>query len=101
GPINRFSGTVAFHGHAHGGTHEGRTATGIPVLNVSIPVLRRAHPEEPPFVIWEAKREPGATEAGEQPSRTSATLGGAATKGGKAVLKPQRRKDAEEKAGEV
>jgi Icc-related predicted phosphoesterase len=31
--------TVAFHGHAHHGTLEGRTEGGVPVYNVSLPVL--------------------------------------------------------------
>jgi hypothetical protein len=30
-----------FHGHAHNGILEGKTSTGIPVYNVSAPVLRK------------------------------------------------------------
>lgn len=63
GPINRFSVAAAFHGHAHGGTHEGRTTGGTPVFNVSIPVLNRAHPGKPPFKIWEIKREAASEES--------------------------------------
>jgi Icc-related predicted phosphoesterase len=33
-PINRFRATAVFHGHAHNGIVEGKTATGIPVYNV-------------------------------------------------------------------
>ncbi len=33
--------TVAFHGHAHHGAPEGRTDGGVPVYNVSLPVLHR------------------------------------------------------------
>jgi uncharacterized protein len=31
--------SVAFHGHAHNGSFEGKTPGGVPVFNVSIPVL--------------------------------------------------------------
>ncbi|MFD8245078.1 metallophosphoesterase [Nocardia sp. NPDC059691] len=34
---------LAVHGHAHGGTEFGRTQGGVPVRNVSYPVLRRAY----------------------------------------------------------
>ncbi len=40
-PINRFHADAVFHGHAHNGTGEGVTATGVPVYNVSAPVLRK------------------------------------------------------------
>jgi Icc-related predicted phosphoesterase len=40
-PINRFRVNAVFHGHAHNGSSEGSTATGIPVYNVSLPVLRK------------------------------------------------------------
>lgn len=40
--IDRFEGvTCALHGHAHRGTHKGRTAGGVPVYNVARPVLTR------------------------------------------------------------
>ncbi|HWV39479.1 MAG TPA: metallophosphoesterase [Vulgatibacter sp.] len=35
---------VILHGHAHYGSEEGRTLTGIPVYNVASPVLRKADP---------------------------------------------------------
>jgi Icc-related predicted phosphoesterase len=44
-PINRHSVSVVFHGHAHAGTPEGRTSTGIPVYNVAMPLLRAKVPE--------------------------------------------------------
>jgi hypothetical protein len=31
------------HGHAHHGALEGRTRGGVPVFNVSMPLLRRVH----------------------------------------------------------
>ena len=40
-PINRFRVTAVFHGHAHNGILDGRTATGIPVYNVSAPALQK------------------------------------------------------------
>lgn len=40
--IDRFDGVkCAVHGHAHRGAYEGRTAGGVPVYNVSRPVLNR------------------------------------------------------------
>ncbi|MDX1531134.1 MAG: metallophosphoesterase [Rhodothermales bacterium] len=52
-PLNRYDATVAFHGHAHAGSPEGRTSAGVPVYNVSLPVLRRAYPDRPPFRLFE------------------------------------------------
>ena len=40
-PINRFRIDAVFPGHAHNGVSEGSTSTGIPVYNVSLPVLRK------------------------------------------------------------
>jgi Icc-related predicted phosphoesterase len=50
-PLNRHQVATIFHGHAHHGRPEGKTATGIPVYNVSLPLLRRATPEQPYRVI--------------------------------------------------
>src|SRR5438477_814197 len=52
-PINRFRVDAVFHGHAHNGTADAKTATGVPVYNVSAPVLRRAAPDQAPFRIVE------------------------------------------------
>ena len=52
-PINRYRVSAVFHGHAHRGTTEGRTSTGIPVHNVAIPLLMRVNPNRPPFLIVE------------------------------------------------
>ncbi len=52
-PLQRYSVTAVFHGHAHKGTHAGKTAGGIPVYNVSLPLLRRAFPDRPPCHILE------------------------------------------------
>jgi Icc-related predicted phosphoesterase len=48
-PLTRYSVTVAFHGHAHHGHLEGRTSNNIPVYNVSMPLLKKSFPEQPPF----------------------------------------------------
>ena len=41
-PINRFRVNAVFHGHAHNGTADGKTATGVPVYNVSAPLLQKS-----------------------------------------------------------
>jgi Icc-related predicted phosphoesterase len=41
-PINRFRVNAVFHGHAHNGVGEGATGSGIPVYNVSFPVLQKS-----------------------------------------------------------
>ena len=45
--LERYPVTVAFHGHAHRGTLEGRTRSGTPVYNVATPLLRRELGELP------------------------------------------------------
>jgi Icc-related predicted phosphoesterase len=52
-PINRYRVNAVFHGHAHRGAPEGRTATGVPVFNVAMPLLARLNPTRSPYVIWE------------------------------------------------
>jgi len=46
-PLGRLGVTAIFHGHAHKGQPEGRTATGTPVYNVSLPLMTRLTPECP------------------------------------------------------
>lgn len=41
-PINRYTVSAVFHGHAHNGTHMGKTAKGIPVYNVAFPLLQNS-----------------------------------------------------------
>lgn len=46
-PINRFGVQAVFHGHAHHGTMQGKTMTGIPVFNISLPLLtEKQHPTQ-------------------------------------------------------
>jgi Icc-related predicted phosphoesterase len=52
-PINRYRVSAVFHGHAHRGSPEGRTAAGVPVYNVAMPLLARLNPDRPPYLIVE------------------------------------------------
>ena len=51
-PLNRRQVSAAFHGHAHVGTLEGKTSSGIPVFNVSKPILVKAGYKYP-FYMFE------------------------------------------------
>jgi Icc-related predicted phosphoesterase len=46
-PLSRLGVNAVFHGHAHRGTLEGRTAAGTPVYNVALPLLLRTTPSHP------------------------------------------------------
>ncbi len=62
-PLNRYPVAAVFHGHAHHGTLEGRTSSGIPVYNVAMPLLRRSFRGEMPARILEVPiREPDEPE---------------------------------------
>lgn len=50
-PLNRFSVTAAFHGHAHHGAPEGKTKTGVPVYNVAMKLLEYSFPGQLPYRI--------------------------------------------------
>jgi Icc-related predicted phosphoesterase len=52
-PLNRYPVNVVFHGHAHHGSLEGRTAKGTPVFNVAMPLLMHSFPDKPPFRVFE------------------------------------------------
>ena len=52
-PLDRYPVTLAFHGHAHRGSMEGRTRVGIPVYNVAMPLLRKELSAELPIRIVE------------------------------------------------
>jgi len=56
-PLNRYPVTAVFHGHAHNGSPEGRTGSGTPVFNVSLPLLQKAFPGRPPFHLLEVPIE--------------------------------------------
>jgi Icc-related predicted phosphoesterase len=62
-PLSRFDVKAVFHGHAHKGTPEGTTSTGIPVFNVAHPVLKACYPDRPAFRLFEIRTtEPTSAE---------------------------------------
>ncbi|HEY9516434.1 MAG TPA: metallophosphoesterase, partial [Gemmatimonadaceae bacterium] len=60
--LDRYGCTVAFHGHAHSGTFSGHTAGGVPVFNVSLPLLRKDGTGKSIFV-YEVPIQPAAAES--------------------------------------
>ena len=52
-PIGRYPVTLVLHGHAHRGQLEGRTQGGVPVYNVSMPLLTRTFADRLPFRVFE------------------------------------------------
>ncbi len=48
-PLTRYPVAAVFHGHAHGGSLEGRTRNEAPVYNVALPLLQRLLPDRPAF----------------------------------------------------
>ncbi len=52
-PINRYPVSLVLHGHAHRGQLEGATKSGVPVYNVSMPLLARTFPDRPAFRVFE------------------------------------------------
>ena len=51
--LNRYHVAAVFHGHAHAGSPEGRTAFDAAVYNVSLPLLQRLFPSQPAFRLVE------------------------------------------------
>jgi len=56
-PLSRYQVTAVFHGHAHNGALEGKTAKGTPVYNVSLSLLQARYPERPPFRVIELRSD--------------------------------------------
>jgi Icc-related predicted phosphoesterase len=54
-PIGRYPVSLVVHGHAHRGQLQGATKTGIPVYNVSMPLLLRTFADRPPFRVFEVR----------------------------------------------
>jgi len=52
-PINRYPVSLVLHGHAHRGQLQGATTSGVPVYNVSMPLLTRSFADRPPFRVFE------------------------------------------------
>lgn len=46
-PLNRYPLTAVFHGHAHHGTYEGKTKSGVTVFNVAHSLMLRRTPDRP------------------------------------------------------
>lgn len=62
-PLSRYHVEAVFHGHAHRGKPEGKTALGVPVYNVSLPLLQASQPDQP-FRIFEVEVPVEAAVAG-------------------------------------
>lgn len=62
-PLLRYPVDAVFHGHAHRGTLEGKTISGVPVFNVAKPLLLRTRPDQPAFRLFELPRENEASVA--------------------------------------
>ncbi|MBB6096849.1 Icc-related predicted phosphoesterase [Deinobacterium chartae] len=62
-PLQRHPVSAVLHGHAHGGSPEGRTVSGVPVYNVSMPVMNRHFPDQPPFRVLALEVEPSGEPA--------------------------------------
>jgi hypothetical protein len=45
--LTRYDVAAVFHGHAHHGQPQGQLANGVPVFNVSLPLMQRATPDTP------------------------------------------------------
>jgi Icc-related predicted phosphoesterase len=73
-PLNRYPVNAVFHGHAHHGAPEGHTSKGIPVFNVSMPLLRATFPNRAPVRIVEIPSAP-ADPQGEAFSSTAHSPG--------------------------
>jgi Icc-related predicted phosphoesterase len=52
-PLNRYPVSLVVHGHAHRGQPQGATTKGVPVYNVSMPLLTRSFSDRPPFRVFE------------------------------------------------
>jgi Icc-related predicted phosphoesterase len=50
-PLSRYEVTAVFHGHAHHGTLKGKTSSGTPVFNVSLPLLVATQADQPVSVL--------------------------------------------------
>jgi Icc-related predicted phosphoesterase len=76
-PLSRYPVTAVFHGHAHHGSPEGRTRDGVPVYNVSMPVLRHAYPGQPAYRLLEVPVEAPPNGRADKPSCSRETVAAA------------------------
>jgi Icc-related predicted phosphoesterase len=61
-PLNRYPVSLVVHGHAHRGQLQGATTSGVPVYNVSMPLLTRSFSDRPPFRVFEVPAGDQATD---------------------------------------
>ena len=66
-PLDRYGAAVAFHGHAHVGTFQGKTPGGVPVFNVSLALLRKENVGEM-YYLYEIPLPERRTRHEEEPS---------------------------------
>jgi Icc-related predicted phosphoesterase len=66
--LERGGATLAFHGHAHAGSLEGATPSGIPVYNVAAPLLGGGDPERIRIRLHELDPNAGASPPPPDPS---------------------------------
>ena len=45
-PVDHYGAEAVFHGHAHHGSHSGKTKSGIPVYNVAMPLMTKLNAEQ-------------------------------------------------------
>lgn len=50
-PIENYEVSLVFHGHAHVGTHSGKTPKGTPVYNVAMPIMEKMNKDKPYALI--------------------------------------------------
>jgi Icc-related predicted phosphoesterase len=72
-PIERYEPSLLVHGHAHHGSPEVTTRAGIPVYNVSLPLLRQIGCEHP-FRVLEVPAQPGADQLAQPAARAERSV---------------------------
>ena len=72
-PLGRYPVSLVIHGHAHRGQLQGKTKSGVPVYNVSMPLLARTFTDKLPFRLFEVP-ERGLSSAGLVGRRASDAL---------------------------
>lgn len=73
-PLNRYPVTAVVHGHAHNGAPEGATSAGVPVYNVSLPLLRKTCPGQPPLRLLEVTVPAEPAAPGTDPTQVPETF---------------------------
>ena len=73
-PISRYPVSAVVHGHAHRGQLEGETPTGVPVYNVSLPLMLSSTPSRRSWSSscpWPKRAEPALPARASRRSRSS------------------------------